>query len=378
VFGFITSRRDAMERSLRQWVDMTSRTDDTIGLEHASRRAAELFGGLGMRAVEDLSDGRAVSVWETAAGLADGMLFVANLDVPVQGGFPAQTLRREREWLHGEGVGSSRAPLVMLEFACRALRSIRRLRQLPIGVLCYSDEGHDGRFSAETVQAAMARAREVFVLRPASSAHGIVTGRRGQRRYRLRVEGRSLGFGAFPKRPDPLRWTWAKLEQIAALGSKAKRLSAATIDVRVEHLPMRLPHRITATLVMTYPLPDLAESTERGMRDILGRGGPRWELEVLTNRPPFVERPAGLALADELSAIGTMLELPLTKGTSAWPSVAGLAGADQACVCGIGPEAHDLRTPQEAVQRTSFIQRTLLLAQFLAGRLPTRDGDRSA
>jgi hypothetical protein len=42
-------------------------------------------------------------------------------------------------------------------------------------------------------------------------------------------------------------------------------------------------------------------------------------------------------------------------------------GDRAACVCGLGPVARDLGTPQEAVQRISLVQRTLLLADYLGG-----------
>jgi D-alanine-D-alanine ligase len=38
-------------------------------------------------------------------------------------------------------------------------------------------------------------------------------------------------------------------------------------------------------------------------------------------------------------------------------------------ICGIGPVARDLYTPREAVNRISLIQRTLLIAEFLAEEL---------
>ena len=40
--------------------------------------------------------------------------------------------------------------------------------------------------------------------------------------------------------------------------------------------------------------------------------------------------------------------------------------ASVAAVCGLGPIAKDLYTPREAVERISLLQRTLLLAEFLA------------
>ncbi len=41
---------------------------------------------------------------------------------------------------------------------------------------------------------------------------------------------------------------------------------------------------------------------------------------------------------------------------------------DQPVLCGLGPVARDLRTPQESLLRISLVQRTLLLTQFLVAR----------
>jgi D-alanine-D-alanine ligase len=48
--------------------------------------------------------------------------------------------------------------------------------------------------------------------------------------------------------------------------------------------------------------------------------------------------------------------------------VAGLVPSSRAVICGLGPVARDVDTPQEAVLRLSLMQRTLLLAQYLSGQ----------
>jgi len=371
VFTYVTERRDQMERRLKEWVNLSSRTTDPVGLRHAMKEVGELFDDLGMKRVPGLTDSGTVATWQTAKGLDQGILFIGNLDIPVDLEFPAQSFRRDPEWLYGEGIGSSRAPLVMLEYALRSLRSMRRLRHLPLGVLYYVDEGLDARHSADTIRAAAARARDVFVLRPGLLPDKVVTARRGQRTMELRVEGEPVRFGRFLKKRDLLRWTWSKLDEISRLTSQQKRLSIATVDIRTDRLPMRLPHRTSATIVVNYPASSIANTAEREMRQILGKGGPAWHLETVADRPPFVPRKAGVTLAEDLMAVAKRWDMPLETETSAWPSVAGLASATQPVVCAIGPVAHHLRTPQEAVQRLSFVQRTLLLAEFLAGRLPT-------
>jgi hypothetical protein len=77
------------------------------------------------------------------------------------------------------------------------------------------------------------------------------------------------------------------------------------------------------------------------------------------------ERRSTLQLAKQLSRVAEEWEIPFKRESSVWPSVAGLVPAKTACLCGVGPVARDVGTPQEAVQRISLVQRTLLLAEFL-------------
>jgi hypothetical protein len=78
------------------------------------------------------------------------------------------------------------------------------------------------------------------------------------------------------------------------------------------------------------------------------------------------ERRTTTQLARRLAQVAEEWEIPLKRESSVWPSVAGLVPAKTVCVCGVGPVARDVGTPHEAVQRISLVQRTLLLAEFLA------------
>ncbi|MHC4092756.1 MAG: ATP-grasp domain-containing protein, partial [Planctomycetota bacterium] len=223
VFSFITQRRDQIEKRLKEWTDLGSHTVDPIGVQEGTRRVGRMCSDLGMRPVKEFTDERAAWTWETAKGFDGGTLFVGHLDVPADAEVPPQRFRPEPEWLFGDGVGSSRAPLVMLQFALRSLRSMRQLRRLPLGVLYYTDEGRDARYSASTIRAAAARAKRVLVLRPGNVGDSVVTQRRGQRKYRFRVEGEALRPGRPTKKPEPLRWVLGKLEEFAQLTSQRQR-----------------------------------------------------------------------------------------------------------------------------------------------------------
>jgi D-alanine-D-alanine ligase len=366
VFSYVTQRRDEIERRLQEWTDVSSHTDDPVGISESVRRANRTFADIGLKPVDTFTDERVAWTWANSKGFEGGTLILCHLDVPADSGMPAQMFRREPEWLYGDGIGSSRAPLVMTEYALRALRSVRSLRRVPLGVLCYTDEGRDARYSAELIQKATGLAKRVLVMRPGNLGDSVITQRRGQRVYRFRVVGDSHVPGRVSSKPEPLRWAWNHLEEISQLTSREKRVSVSVLNLKTESLPRQMPYRITATLLMTYPDAQSADKLEEQMRSKLGKKGPRWELDQISDRPPMKERRSTLQLARKLAQVAEGWEIPFKRESSVWPSVAGLVPAKTACLCGLGPVARDVGTPQEAVLRISLVQRTLLMAEFLA------------
>jgi D-alanine-D-alanine ligase len=369
VFSYVTQHREDLERRAKEWVELSARTGDPVGLAEAVRRADALFQELGMRPVPDLTDEPEVYMWETAKGFDAGTLFFGHLDVPWVPDMPHQPFRREPEWLHGEGIATSRAPLVMLEFALRALRSVRRLRTLPLGVMLYTDEGRDAQASEPRIREAASRAKRVLVLRPGTTDNGIITHRRGHRRIRLQVSGDPHRPGRPTSRPSVMRWTLEQLAALERLSSSERGVSVSTIDVGCERHPMMLPHRVTARVLLTYRDDAVADAVAGDIGAAFEKSRYKCRLVVEADRPPMRERDINRRLAKALTKTADEWKIPLTRESSAWPSVGGLVGSKIACVCGIGPVARDRGTPAEAVQRIGLVQRTLLLAEFLAGQL---------
>ncbi|MGC9327024.1 MAG: hypothetical protein ACP5I1_05280, partial [Candidatus Hinthialibacter sp.] len=366
IFSVLTQRRDRMEDRLKRWTQISSRTDDAVSIRSAAREITQVFQDLNMKPVEALSDEPSVWTWESKAGLLDGTLLISHLDVPLAPSVHFQSFRREPEWLHGEGIASSRGPIVMLEFVLRALQSARLLSKKRIGILLYADEGHDCRYSADWIEKAAQQAARVIVLRPQIQRDSIITERRGQRTYRLIVEGAHRRIDKNVAKPDAFRWASARLSEFSELSSAAQRLSIAAVDVHTSSFPMLLPHRVTAKILMTYFTTQSADEAEREMRRILAKNSFKVELELVSDRPPLSPRRINAKLAGELASIAEKWEIPLQKQSSVLPSAAGLAPATTPVVCGLGPVAQDLYTPREAISRLSLLQRTLLLAQYLA------------
>ena len=366
VMSFLTQRRDQIERRLRIWTNLHSRTSDPFGLQQAVKRLGQMLDEIGLAPAEKFTDSRTAWTWQTQAGLKSGTLFVGHLDTPLGLDIPVQEFRRTPEWLHGEGIGLSRAPLVMLEFVLKALRSLKKLGAIPIGVLYYTDEGRDNIESAKAIAAAAAEATRVFVLRPSNPQNKVVTQRRGWRKYRLVVEDTPTQLGKARRKPSVLDWMCSKMEDISNLSSRHERISIAVSDIRPTAFPMLLPHRVEVTVNLSYGDQLVADAREKSIRAILASGGFQHQLEVISDRPALKNRAPNKRLSAELSEIAANWEIPFGQESALWPSAAGLVPASTAVVCGIGPVARDLYTPNEAVERISLLQRTLLLAEFLA------------
>jgi D-alanine-D-alanine ligase len=220
IANYLSSQRDTIERQIKDWVMLRSRTSDPIGMQETFKRVDRELRELGLTSVPELTDERVAATWQTRAGLDGGTLLVGHLDVPLESEVTTPGFRRDPERLYGEGIGSSRAPLVSMLFALRALRRVRALHKTPLGVLYYSDEGRDCLYSERWIQETTKRVKQVLVLRPGNEGDFLVDARRGQRRYRLTVEGEPLRLGKAGKKPDLLSAVFSKLGQCAALTSR--------------------------------------------------------------------------------------------------------------------------------------------------------------
>ena len=193
----------------------------------------------------------------------------------------------------------------------------------------------------------------------------VILQRRGQQKYNLIAEGEPHRLGRFVKQPEVLLWTSQKLSDIARLSSKKDRIAVSTMSIRSDRFPMLLPHRVHANLLLNYLDVQQAIETEQKIREILKGSKFKISLELISDRPPMKEKKENNRLAKAFEIVAKEWGIPWSKDSSLWPSVGGLAPAKTPVICGLGPAAKDIYTPREAVNRTSLVQRTLLLALFL-------------
>jgi D-alanine-D-alanine ligase len=367
VFAYLTEHRDQLEKQVERWVGLSSHSNDPVGIRQAAKQVNEIMGELDLAPVAELSDAPHVWCWESAKGIKDGTLLLCHIDVPFNSAMGGEHFHRDPEWLYGEGIGASRAPLVQLEYALRALHRAWKLKSIPMGVMLYADEGRDCEESAEFIARAASDVKEVLVLRPGNIDDSVVVGRRGQRRYRAFFQGKPRKLGQAEKRPEVMLRALSALEDISRFSNRKDRLAVSTVDIRTDAYPRLLPHRVIATLQASFPNLRAADQLEQRIKDELSKV--KAELALLSDRPPMPTRRINNTLLKRLRDVASEWEIPLNTETSLWPSVAGLVPPQVPVVCGLGPVAQGLYTGQEAVSRISLVQRTLLLAEFLLAQI---------
>ena len=366
LFNTITRNRDKIEDELKVWTNLPSWTEDAVGLSTVLRKLEDRLKKLGLKIVSEYTNGRSAWTWSTKAGFNEGTLLVVPLDIPGNRiGFPIP-FRTEQEWIYGEGIASSRGGLVTLLSALSALKDIKVLSNNKIGFLFYSDEGRGMRYSSPTLRQAANQAKQVIVLQPGFEGGKIVDQRRGSKKYSVILEGDPLRVGSRSNQIDVLTYFLQKTEKLTKISRPDQRLTVAIQDVHSERYSVLLPHRVKATVYVTFLEEKMARDAEAQIKEVfrLNARGIQSYVEKLVERPPL-QRQKNNPIINRLSLLCEEWKIPFGIESSLLATAAGEIPATIPVICGFGPASKGLYTPHEAIHRGELIQRSFLLAMLL-------------
>jgi D-alanine-D-alanine ligase len=367
IFDYITSHRGDADREMERWVGMGGRTGDAAGCSAVIRRLDDELRKLGLEPDTELTNDRSTWCWTTPAGLDGGTLIVLPADIPVHGGGLATPFRREPGQYFGEGVGTSRAGIVMLLTALRALRSGRALRRLPIGVITYIDEGHGQRYSGESVAAAAARAGRVLVLDSGGPRGRVLDQRRGYRKLAVQISGRSTRPGN-RKQVSPLSWLLGLAPTLLGISDARSRVDVVIQDIEAQRHAQLMPHCVNLILGISYLKVRQADDAEERIQEILDGRAPLLDVrqERLEDRPPLARTKLSAEIVKDFESVAQEWKIPFGKEAGLLASAAGLVPPGIPVISGLAPHAREIFTPSESVNRGALASRTLLLALYLS------------
>ncbi|MBU9713548.1 M20/M25/M40 family metallo-hydrolase [Evansella tamaricis] len=373
IFNSITQSRDKIEADLKAWTNISSWTEDPVGLNTVRKRMDDRLKKLGLRQVEEYTNGRSAWTWESKAGFKDGTLLVVPIDIPGdRSGFPIP-FRTEQEWIFGEGVASSRGGLVTLFTALNSLKEHKTLSKKKIGIFFYSDEGRGMRYSSDTLRKVSKQAKEVIVLQPGFVGGKISEQRRGSKKFSVIIEGDPLRIGKYSKQIDVLSYFIQKAEKLKEFSNSDKKLTVAIQDVHSERYSVLLPHRVRATIYVTFIDEVLAEEVEEQIRKTFKTNsstqGMHSYVEKIVERPPLI-RKKNNPITKRLKELSKQWNIPFGTESSLLSTAAGEVSKSIPVICGFAPASKGLYTPHEAIHRGELIERSFLLALLLMEQKP--------
>lgn len=370
-FTSLTQNRDKIEDELKGWTNLPSWTGDPVGLGAVIKRLENHFTGLELKPVKAYSSKRSAWTWETEAGFEGGTLLVASIDVPRDGGggYPIP-FRRDPEWLYGEGIASSRAGITCILQSLNTLQALGLLHDKKLGVFIYGDEGRGMRYSAQYLQSAASKAGRVIVLQPGFRSGKIVDQRRGSRKFSILVEGAFQRIGSHGSQVDLMSWFLERAEKIGSLSRPDEKLTVAVQEVHSERYSVLLPHRIRATVYVTYLDSAMADEAEKELHEAFAPAEDEQEdtavfIEKLEERPALNRFEAAEEIISRLKNISEDWNLPFGVEASLLPSAAGEVPEGIPVICGFSPASRDMFTPHECIHRGELLQRALLLTLYL-------------
>lgn len=370
-FGCLTQNRDHLEDDLKNWTNLTSRTNDPVGLGAAVNYFNKQMIELDMEEIETPSNRHFAWIWQTRAGLSGGTLLVCPIDIPREsvGDYPIP-FRRDPERLYGEGIASSRAGLVCLIHALKTVHLCDSLHGTPLGVFIYADEGNGMCYSNQTLHTAAQKASQVLVIQPGFKGGKIIDQRRGSRKYSILLEGEFQRIGATTGPGDIMKWFLNQAVQLQKLNRPAERLTVAVQHIQSQRYSILLPHHIQATVYITFLNAALADEAEAEIFRLCKpsdqeKSTIRCLAEKLEGRPPLNRSEGNKLLIEKLREISEQWQLPFGLEASLFPSAAGVVPEGIPVICGLGPACENLYTPYESVNRGELLQRTLLLTLFI-------------
>ncbi len=362
-----------MEASLRDWVELSSFTEDRDGAQRCADALVESFASLpvSVERTPSLRYGDHLVLSTAASG--PPFLLIGHLDTV----FPPGTFdgyRRDGALGRGPGALDMKGGLVVVREALAALDAAGALASLPVRVIIVSDEEIGSPEGRRVIERHAPGARAALVFESGRAGDAIVVDRKGTGVVRVTASGTAAHAGN--AHDAGVNAIWA----LSAFVCEAQRLTdyARGVTVNVGKIvggrsKNTVPDEAACELDFRFIHADDGVSVERALTEACRAAearvpGARLSLQGGVSRTPLVRTEGSVALARAYGAhaaaegLGHALS-PLQGGGSdaSTTSALGVASIDA-----LGPRGKGFHTLDEQVELDTLVPKARALASFLA------------
>jgi glutamate carboxypeptidase len=368
ILSYLEPRRRQALDLLRRLVEIQSGSRNKPGLDRMAVDVADVLGGIlpEVRVLPFTDHGDMVQGMTLPAARGEkGIVLVGHMDTV----FPADTsftaFREDEERCFGPGVYDMKGGLVVAIHALQALSHLGLLQEIPVTVLCNSDEEIGSPASRPWIEEQAKGALAALVFEGGGTNSEVVTGRKGRLGMHLTVRGRA-GHAAKGG---------AKASAILELAHKIIALEGLNdgheITLNVGQVnggigPNTVPELATAALDARFLTPDGQQRLEQSLARIAAKenvGGTSTTLSVQSGRPAMPQSEGNRRLwgiaREQAHLLGYDLPEELRSGVSDANFIAGLGVP---VLDGLGPVGDLDHSDLEFILKDSLCSRAALTA----------------
>jgi len=365
--GFLRAKLDETEKLVAQLVNVDTHVRNVDGVNQLGRILRRHLEPLGFAAQAvagaEVGDSQLLSNFPEEAEY--DVVLIGHLDHGVP--FANQTKYREsRLRLYGTAIWDNKAGLAVLVAALRALRFVRLLRRIRLGVLLTADNTLQNRTTKNVLQEVSRQARYVLGLNGGAPPGTVVTSRSGAAAYRCEM---SLADAAAAADVAEANSRFAQLlNQLVKLSSEEGELLVAVREARLASDVGSRYASGEAALSVRFSRPDQAEAVEASINALVKKARTdkyRFQIAGAVRRPPMVKTAETEELYRLVRERAGRLDLPLAEEHRWSSSDICFADPDRPRLDGLGPVGEAHPHAEEDILRHSLLDRAALLALTL-------------
>lgn len=364
-------RREEALAMLRHLVEIQSGSRNKPGLDHMAREMARILGGIlpEVRVVSFADHGDMILARTRAAATGrPGTVLLGHMDTV----FPADThfrnYREDSDRAYGPGVYDMKGGLVVAVYALKGLAERGLLDDMPVTVLCNSDEEIGSPASRALIEDTVRSARAALVFEGGGPQGDVVTGRKGRTGLKLTVRGRAGHAAKGGAKASAIAELAAKIVAMEGLNKDDVTVNVGLISGGIG--PNTVPDLATAEIDVRFLTPASQTMVEAELARIAGEctvPGTRGELQAVSGRPPMPptdgNRRLYLLARKQAQILGYELPEELRSGVSDANFIAAL---NVPVLDGLGPVGDLDHSDLEFIQKNTLMERAVLTAALLA------------
>lgn len=298
------------------------------------------------------------------------ILLVGHMDTvfPRESGF--NWYREDQVNVYGPGVIDMKGGLVAAVFALKALHKLELLEDIPITLVCNSDEEIGSPTSASLLTDLAYRGILGLVFECGGLNGEVVTGRKGKTGYTLDVNGQA-GHAAFAgaKKASAILEMAYKIIALEKLNDTGKQLVVNVGTVFGGIGPNTIAESCSVQIDTRYLSNDDGKQCSASITEIADNchiPGTSGKLTRVSGRYPMEQSPANLELFEKIKVIATALGMQIGHQLRSGVSDANtLASAGLPVLDGLGPVGSCDHSDREFMVRGSLLPRTALAAGLI-------------